>query len=248
MQSCAVPTADPNIANYDTSRHDEWGGAVEDVVTAAVLQCALGTDERMVAELIDLDALDAQLGNVMHEFSCDGVDVLHAYAVKANPLRAVMERVKAAGLGAECASAEEVRHALAVGFPPADVMYDSPCKTRSELLEIIKAGCTVNLDNRDELKMVRELIETGELPNPPCARIGLRVNPAVGEGAIKESSTAGLHGKFGEQLLPSTAQQLIELFREHAWITGVHCHVGSQGCPQELLCSGAKAIYDFAEK
>ena len=40
--------------------------------------------------------------------------------------------------------------------------------------------------------------------------------------------------------------ELLEAYEKYAWLSCVHVHVGSQGCPMELLVQGAKAVLALA--
>jgi diaminopimelate decarboxylase len=79
---------------------------------------------------------------------------------------------------------------------------------------------------------------------PSVSTIGIRINPQVGIGTIEESSVAGEYSKFGIPI-KSKREELTAAFLNHPWLTGVHLHVGSQGCPMELLLSGIGILYDF---
>jgi diaminopimelate decarboxylase len=91
------------------------------------------------------------------------------------------------GLGAECASVEEVAHALAVGFPAHAIVYDAPAKTRSAIASAVAAGIHINLDCCDEVATVAALLaECSSSDSDANVQpvFGLRVNVLVGEGAI----------------------------------------------------------------
>ena len=74
--------------------------------------------------------------------------------------------------------------------------------------------------------------------------IGIRVNPQVGVGTIAAMSTATRTSKFGIALDdPGNRARILAAYRERPWLTCVHTHVGSQGCPLELIAGGvAKAV------
>ena len=83
-----------------------------------------------------------------------------------------------------------------------------------------------------------------ELLRGPCknskAKIGLRINPVVGGGAIAIISTATKLSKFGIPVTEDTKEQVLGLYKKYSWLTGIHVHVGSQGVPMELFVKGAK--------
>ena len=80
------------------------------------------------------------------------------------------------------------------------------------------------------------------------SKIGLRVNPLAGEGGIAALTTAGKGSKFGLIFCEETFDQFVNYYKEFPWLTGMHCHVGSQGCPMSMGVHGAKTIYNGAEK
>jgi diaminopimelate decarboxylase len=227
--------------------HGERSSAVTTVVQQAVAQHILH-DENPLINLFDWDAYTARLDNL--NAGLPEKEFNHAVAVKANPLRGILREAQARGFGAECASFAEAKHALSLGFQPRKVVYDSPCKTLGELKELLLAGVYINLDNETEVEKVRQVFEElGDAGYPSGKhhdQIGLRVNPVVGGGTIDATSTATVTSKFGLPLTPETHDRLIKLFKDNEWLQGVHVHVGSQGCPIDLLVAGAKKAVQFA--
>ena len=190
---------------------------------------------------INLGYLDAR---IRHLVSCFPESTLHGLAIKANPLRKIHEftREIGPGIGAEAASAGEVQLALRSGFPAGRIIFDSPVKTPDEIHFALKTGIRLNIDNLDELDRVGAFIRSGMTPAPDT--IGLRINPQVGSGTILESSVAGDYSKFGVPIR-YRRPELEHAFLSNPWLSGVHLHVGSQGCAMELLTGGIGVLYDF---
>lgn len=203
---------------------------------ASALTGGLLDEEDTAAVFYDLDALDARLGELAQAFP---QDALHAVAVKAAPLPALLGRLCASGAGLEAASLPELALALESGCPPGRVVFDSPAKTVPELRRALELGVHLNADNLQELERLDALL--GEAL--PKATLGLRVNPQVGQGAIEATSVAGEYSKFGEPVLNRAA--IVEAFRARPWLTGLHMHVGSQGCGIELFTRAARTLADL---
>jgi diaminopimelate decarboxylase len=168
---------------------------------------------------------------------------LHAIAMKANPLKKILEFLRPLGAGAEVASLGELKMALKAGYPADRIVFDSPVKTSQELEFALKTGVHINIDSLAEIERVAKLKET----IVSGSSIGIRINPQVGTGTIEESSVAGEYSKFG---IPVTSrrEELRNAFLTYPWLTGVHLHVGSQGCPMELLLDGIGVLYDFVSE
>ncbi|RLN06800.1 hypothetical protein BBO99_00002322 [Phytophthora kernoviae] len=235
---------DANIAH---SRHQERSVAVSQLVQAAISQKLLH-DDSPLTNLFSWDAFQKRLDNLHAAFP--EPEFNHALAVKTNPTRGLLRGGRAAGCGAECASIAEAKHSLSLGFEPRKVVYDSPCKTLGELREMILAGVYINVDNEEEIRKVNEIFtELGsseETMKQHASQIGLRINPVVGGGTIDATSTATVTSKFGLALTAETKPRLLAIYKQNPWLQGMHVHVGSQGCPLDLLAAGAKKAVAFA--
>jgi diaminopimelate decarboxylase len=179
---------------------------------------------------------------ILHLKSVFPSATLHAVAMKANPLKSILDFMRPLGTGAEVASIAELKMALNAGYPPGNIVFDSPVKTWKDLEFTLAAGVHINLDSLAELHRVAILKQTLD----SGSTIGIRINPQVGTGTIIESSVAGEYSKFG---VPVRTQQkeLEQALLTWPWLTGVHVHVGSQGCSMELLLSGIGVVFNFVE-
>ncbi|MFP5221395.1 MAG: diaminopimelate decarboxylase [Acidobacteriota bacterium] len=204
---------------------------------SSALAAGLLSEDDTAAVVYDLDGLDARLQRIQDNFPAGA---LHAVAVKAAPLAALLERVVSRGAGLEAASLPELHMALTAGCPPERIVFDSPAKTRSELRQAVELGVHLNADNFQELERLDEIV-----PSEPKGRgsLGLRVNPQVGLGSIAATSVAGEYSKFGEPV--SGREEIIEAFARRPWLTGLHMHVGSQGCGLDLFTRAARILLDL---
>lgn len=165
---------------------------------------------------------------------------LHSVAVKANPLVELLRVLVDRGAGLEAASLEEAHVALAAGCAPECIVFDSPAKTHHELSWALERGLTVNVDNLDELH--RALAVTAH----PNARLGVRIVPAVGSGAIEATSVGGRGSRFGVTI-GDVWRHVVPLMRSHPIIRGFHVHVGSQGQPLGHLVDAARVVDELVQ-
>jgi diaminopimelate decarboxylase len=213
-------------------------------VHAATEQGLLQALETPVACFVDLAGIGESAQALRAAWPSE-LDVLHAFAAKANPLVPVLAQLRAHGLGCEVSSPGELAQARAAGFTTERIVLDSPVKTLAELTSALTDGIAVNLDNFEELERVDQLISRA--PSEP--RIGVRINPQVGLGSIKAMSTAGPTTKFGIALTdPGNRELLLDAYRTRPWLRWVHVHVGSQGVPLELNAAGVAVAVDFAQE
>lgn len=208
------------------------------VIAAARAEGLIGPDAP-AAVFHDIDLFERRLDELLGAFD---VPTLHALAVKANPLVALLRIAVDRGIGLEAASIEEVHVALAAGCPPDRIVFDSPAKTAAELSESLALGVRVNADNFDELRRVIRLRRATS-----TSVVGLRVNPLIGEGSIPITSVGGRTSKFGEPL-DGVLEPLAELAAEHPWITGLHSHIGSQGVGIDAHVAAARVVADLRDR
>ncbi|MGC0314959.1 diaminopimelate decarboxylase [Kitasatospora acidiphila] len=212
-------------------------------VHAAVSQGLLDRDDAGLAAFVDLTGVGESVAS-LHRAWPSAVPVRHAFAAKANCLVPVLRLLRDHGMGCEVASAGELAQAVAAGFRPDEMIFDSPAKSRQELAHALSLGIAVNIDNFQELARVDEFMERGG----SRSNIGIRINPQNGSGAIEAVSTASLSSKFGIPLEDEgSRERLLDAYRRRPWLRWVHVHVGSQGCALELTAQGIARIVGFAE-
>ncbi|MFF1547548.1 diaminopimelate decarboxylase [Streptomyces sp. NPDC058291] len=208
----------------------------------AVVDGLLG-ENRPVAGFVDVRGVRDSAA-ALHAAFAHVPDVLHTFAAKACALVPVLRLLADAGMGCEVASPGELRLALDAGFAPARIVLDSPAKTRGEIREALELGVALNADNLDELERIDAL-----RPADCASVLGLRVNPQVGAGAIGAMSTASATSKFGVALRdPGGRARVVEAFARRPWLTRLHAHVGSQGCPLPLIAEGLAQTHRLAEE
>jgi diaminopimelate decarboxylase len=215
----------------------------QDILQAAV-RCGLIGGDVPLAGFIDVGGIRRSVADLNRAFDM-APKVLHAFAAKANPLVPVLNLLRESGMGCEVASSGELAVALAAGFAPDRIVLDGPTKSREDLCRALSLGVAINLDNLQEVARVRLILGT----EPSDSVIGLRVNSQVGEGSIAAMSTATAHSKFGVALRDRNARRaIVEAFVEQPWLTRLHSHVGSQGCPLELIADGISAVHNLARE
>lgn len=230
-----------------TSAHHEGGTAppaarFDAVVRAAVGRGLLG-EGSPVAGFIDTEGVRASV-EALHDAFAATPGVLHTFAAKACSLVPVLRLLADCGMGCEVASPGELRLAVEAGFAAPRIVLDSPAKTREEIRLALALGVAVNADSLDELRRIDALRHPGN-----ASVLGLRINPQVGGGSIGPMSTATDTSKFGVALRdPGVREAIVEAFRERPWLTRLHAHVGSQGCPLELIADGVARTYELAEE
>jgi diaminopimelate decarboxylase len=143
------------------------------------------------------------------------------YAAKAHAGRAVLETVRDAGLGIECASAGEVERAFAAGARGREVQYTAVNPPDRDLDTVLERWrdepeLTITAGARDTVDRLRERGFDG--------RLCVRVNPGVGAGHHEKVTTGG-HAKFGVPY--SQAKSVVADARDDFDVVGIHAHAGS---------------------
>jgi len=206
----------------------------------AVISNGLIREEDTVVICYDLTFLEER---IRHLISLFPPSTIHGIAMKANPLVKILSISKTLNVGVEVASLGELVIATKAGYTPDRIVFDSPVKTFHDLEHALKAGVHINADSLMELDRIRKLKE--RLISE--STVGIRINPQIGLGKILESSVAGEYSKFGVPI-KYRRDELIDSFKEHQWLKGVHLHIGSQGCLMEMLINGIRVLFDFAKE
>ncbi len=144
------------------------------------------------------------------------------YAMKANPMPAVVQHLSSLVDGLDVASAGELKVALDAGVVPGEISFAGPGKTLRELESAVAAGIVINLESFTELETVCEIGNRfGIRP-----RAAVRVNPdfELKSSGMKMGGGPKQFGVDAEQV-PLMLQRLSNLDIE---FHGFHIFSGSQ--------------------
>jgi diaminopimelate decarboxylase len=161
------------------------------------------------------------------------------YAVKANPMPAVVQHLAGLVDALDVASAQEMRTALDTGTDPAHISFAGPGKTPEEIRSAVAAGVLIELESETE---ARRVVTAGnELGIVP--RVAVRVNP---DFAVRGS---GMRMSGGPQQFGVDAEQVPDLLRYLSTtgvdMVGVHVFAGSQNLDAELIAHAQGATADL---
>ena len=162
------------------------------------------------------------------------------YAIKANPMPALLGFMAGLVDGFDMASAGELKLALDTGMAASNIGFAGPGKRVNELRQAVAAGVLVNAESERDIRL---LAEAGVASGWP-ARLAMRINPNFD---LKSSGMkmGGGAGPFGideervEALLPQVAQPGLAF-------EGFHIYVGSQNLRGDALADCLRAAYALA--
>ncbi|SCX01014.1 diaminopimelate decarboxylase [Nitrosomonas eutropha] len=156
-------------------------------------------------------------------------DILLHYAMKANPMPAVVQHLAGLVDGIDVASVGEMKVALDAGVTPENISFAGPGKNRQELACAIAAGIIINMESEQELETIAQLAdETGFHP-----KVAVRVNP---DFELKSSGMrmGGGSKQFGidAERIPAVLQRIAQLKLD---FEGLHIFSGSQNLRVEAI-------------
>ncbi|MEY9930260.1 diaminopimelate decarboxylase [Catenulispora sp. GP43] len=167
----------------------------------------------------------------------DGIHL--SYAVKANPMPALLHHMSTLVDGFDVASGLELRAALDTSVGPAKVSFAGPGKTTGELRQAVAAGVTVELES--ELELARVRAAAAELG--VTARVAVRVNP---DFAVRGS---GMRLGGGPQQFGVDAERVPDLLGLMGGgdleFEGFHVFAGSQNLRAEEICEAQRRTVDL---
>ena len=171
----------------------------------------------------DLSLLDKTLEAIKE--ATDGAPYVVHYALKANANKRIMQCVKAAGMGIDCVSGNEVRRAIEEGFAPQSIAFAGVGKTDEEIRYGLEQGIfTFNVESLPELQVIDNLAKQQQ----KVAHIAIRLNPNVNAKTHQYITTGLEENKFGINYWE--LDQLFDLLNrlKHIHLKGIHFHIGSQ--------------------
>lgn len=147
-----------------------------------------------------------------------------AWSYKTNYLDAVCRVFHREGAWAEVVSAQELRRALHLGVPGAEILFNGPYKPEDALELAFQVGARVHLDSFDEIVRAERVARA------------LQVRPKVGVRLNMALTGTPAWSRFGFNL--DNGQALDAIRRVIAGgslqLAGLHCHVGT--FVQDVAC------------
>lgn len=152
-----------------------------------------------------------------------------SYAMKANPMPAVVQHIAPLVDGLDVASAGELAVALDTPMPASRISFAGPGKRPEELARAIAAGITINVESERELEVINDIARQQK----SRAQIALRINPDF------ELKASGMRMGGGARQFGIDSEQapgiLHRLRRQKVDFHGFHIFAGSQCLNAETL-------------
>jgi len=162
------------------------------------------------------------------------------FAMKANPMPALVAHLAGLVDGIDVASAGELQVALDAGADPREISFAGPGKSALELRQALAAGILINLESFREVELLRALCaETGY-----AARVAVRVNPDF------ELKSSGMKMGGGPKQFGVDAEQVPELLARIGeaglGFEGFHLFAGSQNLKPEAIVEAQLKSFELA--
>ncbi len=167
----------------------------------------------------------------------DGIEL--SYAVKANPMPALVQHLSGIVDSLDVASGAEMRVALDTPLPPAAISFAGPGKSIGELTQAVAAGVLIELESALEADRVTEVGE----------RLGLRPQVAVRVNPDFEVKGSGMRMGGGPQQFGVDAEDVPALVKELGSrdldLLGFHVFSGSQNLHAGILAQAQGRTVDL---
>ncbi|MRI31599.1 pyridoxal-dependent decarboxylase, exosortase A system-associated [Endozoicomonas sp. OPT23] len=164
------------------------------------------------------------------------------YAMKANPMPALVQFMGSLVDGLDVASHREMLVALGSGVTPENISFAGPAKREEELRAAVAAGIIINVESELELERLYSISESaGILP-----KVAFRVNPDF------ELKSSGMKMAGGPKQFGIDAERMPDLLKElktdKVELCGFHIFSGSQNLKTESLIEAHDKTFELAEK
>ena len=162
------------------------------------------------------------------------------YAMKANPMPAVVGFMAGLVDGIDVASAGELKVALDAGASPKEVSFAGPGKRNVELRQAVASRVLINVESFREVVALEAISHELGLP----ARVAVRVNPDF------ELKGSGMKMGGGPKQFGVDVEQMPELManigRAGLAFEGFHLFAGSQNLRAESICEAQQKSFELA--
>ena len=162
------------------------------------------------------------------------------YAMKANPMPAVVQHMAGITDGLDVASAGELATALATGIDPRDISFAGPGKSSADLQAAVASGVIINMESEGEMLRIAALATAGGTR----PRVAIRVNPDF------ELKTSGMKMGGGPRPFGVDAERVPAMLAQMATLPldfmGFHIFSGSQNLRAEAIIEAQSKTFELA--
>jgi diaminopimelate decarboxylase len=162
------------------------------------------------------------------------------YAMKANPMPAVVSHLAGLVDGIDVASGGELKVALDSGVAPGEISFAGPGKSRNDLKRAVAAGILINIESFREIAELSEISQQTGYP----ARSAVRINPDF------ELKSSGMKMAGGPKPFGVDAEQIPELLAEIGRVgltfEGFHLFAGAQNLKPEAIVEAQCKSFELA--
>lgn len=164
------------------------------------------------------------------------------YAIKANPMPAVVQHLAGLVDGFDVASGGELKVVLDTPMPPGKISFAGPGKTVSELRQAAAAGVVVNLESEREMEALAQA----------ATALGLRPKAAIRVNPDFELKSSGMKMGGGPKQFGVDAERVPAMLARMKALPlefyGFHIFSGSQNLRAEAIMEAQRNTFDLARR
>jgi len=164
------------------------------------------------------------------------------YAIKANPMPALVDFVARQVDGLDVASGNELNVALNSGMSPQKISFAGPGKQIKELEMAVASEVTINIESFTELERITQI----------CQQTGIRAKVAIRVNPDFELKSSGMKMGGGPQQFGIDAEQVPDMFskikQNDLSYQGLHIFTGSQNLNADSIKLAHQNIFALASR
>ncbi|MET0106718.1 MAG: pyridoxal-dependent decarboxylase, exosortase A system-associated [Sedimenticola sp.] len=164
------------------------------------------------------------------------------YAMKANPMPAVVNHMTGLVDGLDVASLGEMRTALDTGIEAHKISFAGPGKSETELKAAIAAGIIINIESSKEAERIADI----------STKLSIRPNVSVRVNPDFELKTSGMKMGGGAKPFGIDAEKIPEVLNQIGSLDfdfkGFHIFSGSQNLRPEAIIEAQTNTFELAAR
>lgn len=165
------------------------------------------------------------------------------YSYKTNSLPWIISFLKENNCYAEVVSNSEYKLAKKIGYIDQNIIFNGPNKGKEYLIESINKGAIVNIDSKNEVKILKSCNFNKKV------KVGIRVNFNLETECPGETAMGDEGGRFGISFETGELEKIIEQINSipNVAVVGIHLHNSSKTRSLNIYKAIAKKANEVAQ-